>query len=212
MRKTEAKNRIHDTRVGTFSEKSEENLSEIAKNAAAHTHRGYLSYLFAVFRHGTPYALLYRITAAFSPALLILRALRIAWRILLLVERSALLLLLLGVLLFLLPLLVFLLLLYALFVRIAHRRTDRRCARLFTDQRVVALFSVSDTGYTERLCRALSRSYTVMLVGEWPQGARPSLLSCVLPLSSRCFYVREHYFFHLRRTLLRKSAFFAEIY
>ena len=34
MRKTEAKNRIHDTRVGTFSEKSEENLSEIAKNAA----------------------------------------------------------------------------------------------------------------------------------------------------------------------------------
>ena len=48
MRKTETKNRIHDTRVGTFSEKSEENLSEIAKNAAAHTHRGYLSCLFAL--------------------------------------------------------------------------------------------------------------------------------------------------------------------
>ena len=56
MRKTEAKNRIHDTRVGTFSEKSEENLSEIAKNAAAHTHRGYLSCLFAVFCYGTPYS------------------------------------------------------------------------------------------------------------------------------------------------------------
>ncbi len=212
MKQTKEESAFRDTRVPTFSEKAREYAKELSQNAAVHARRGYLRYLWSVFRRGTPYTLFHRISTRFSPVLFMARVLRIAWRVLLIAERSALLLLLVGIFLALAPVFLLLLIMFVCVMLVAHRRADHRYDSLFCGQRVVAVFSLSDGMYPKGLCCELSRDYTVLVVGELPKEQTLSLFSPTLLLAPRCLYVREHYFFHLRRTLLRKAAFFAAVY
>lgn len=212
MREVDENSAFQDTRVPDFDKKARNYALELGKNAAAYARGGYLGYVFAVFRHGTPYTLFRRLVARFSSVLFLARALRIALRVLLIAERSALLLLLLGLLFLLFPVFLVLSVLFAVITRVAQYRADRLYAHLFAEQRVVALFPVAGKVCTELFARDLSREYMLLIVGEFPQGVSLSPFSSARLMLPRCLCVREHYFFHLRRTLLRKSTFFAQIY
>ncbi len=207
---------FQNTRVSTFFEKTTSLAVAQGENAVAHAARRYGGYLWSVFRRGTPYLFFQRLFSAFSPAFLIARVLRMAVRVLLFVERSAHLLLLLLVLLLLAPLLLLVFLGFSYAAYHARRRANRRFAGLFRGRRVVAFFPQKSTPYAATLYQELARTYTVLVVSDFREhapGEEPlHPIAAALPLFENCLYLREHYYFYLRRTLLREAVFFATIY
>ncbi len=207
---------FQNTRPPAFFEKTQKNAALAAEAAAHHRTRGYIGYLWSLFRRGTPYALIHRLSAVFSPAFFTVRLIRIFFRVLLFIEKSAHLLLLAALLLLLAPLFLLVFLAFSYAARHARRRANRRFGTLFRGRRVIAFFPSQNTPFAEALYRDLSKNYTVLIVSDFaenaPSSARLHPIAAALPIGENCLYLREHYYFYLRRTLLREAAFFAAIY
>ena len=173
-------------------------LNAVKEAAALHTLPSYTRFLFGVLRAGRPYVLYARLRNFFLPTVWVMRALRIARRVLLLIETSAVLLLAAAILLALLP--VALIFGFSLLVAVLRerRRTSRVLAPQLTEHRVVVLFENSSAALS------FLSSYIVLVVTD--DLPTRSLAAVAFRSSNGVLFVRTHYYFHLRRTLLQRSA------
>ena len=191
-------------------------LSAGSRNAELHDSRSYPSYLLQMFRNGTPYALYRRARGIFGPAFFIGRVARIAIRIFAILQTSATLLLAGAFLLLLLPAVALLTLAYAYAAARDRRRCNRRYAALIADRRVLIFFPSLYHNFCDRQAGELSQKYTVLLVTDAPQeylaGKKMPLSCAARQRADGVLVVREHYYFHLRKTLLLRAAFCAQIY
>lgn len=191
-------------------------LSAGGRNAELHDSRSYPSYLLQTFRNGTPYALYRRARGIFGPAFFIGRVARIALRIFAILQTSATLLLAGIFLLLLLPVVALLTLAYAYAAARDRRRCNRRYAALIADRRVLIFFPSLYHNFCDRQAGELSQKYTVLLVTDAPQeylaGKKMPLSCAARQRADGVLVVREHYYFHLRKTLLLRAAFCAQIY
>lgn len=188
----------------------------LAQNAEAYHMPGYGRYLLAAFRRTSPYVLWQRARDAFAPAIFLSRAFRVLRWTLRILEASALLLLLLALLLVATPVLLVLFLSFLSAVLTNRRRTDRILAPRLENKRVLLLFSPVACASVARVFAPLCSEYTILLVVPF---FSPSEIAAHFPLSHAAYrradgviLVREHYYFHLARHLLGRSAFCARIF
>ena len=191
-------------------------LVAAAEQSKMYSAKDYGRYILDLLRGGNLYARWRRIQAAFLPALWISRAVRIAWRVFSFVETSAFLLLAVAIVLLALPIAALLSLAFASAAAHDRRRANRRYAHLFRGRRVLAFFPQGERDFFDRAISSLSGEYTVLLVGNIPakgmDGKRIPLTRAAVCRADGVLLVRGHYYFHLRRTLLREAVFFAAIF
>jgi hypothetical protein len=176
---------------------SEERVKQATASAAAHALPSYLRFLIRVWKGSTRYALYERLRTVFLPTIWIARVLRIARIVLIVIEASALALL--SAALFLVVFPVFAMLsLGILHAALRERgRMNRRLAPFVVDRHVLILFG-------ERSRVLQDASHTVLVVCDQLPTRQPAAVAC--RMADGVTLVREHYFFYLRRTLLRKAA------
>ncbi len=191
-------------------------LSEVAEQSKLYSASDYCRYIANMFRGGNLYARWRRIQTVFLPALWISRALRIAWRVFSIIETSAFLLLAVALVLFILPFALILSLAFAARAAYDRRRANRLYASLFCGRRVLAFFPQGESAFLERMAASLAGEYTVLMVDQLPSrgkdGKRIPITCAALRRADGVLLVRGHYYFHLRRTLLREAEFFAAIF
>lgn len=207
---------FHDTRVRPNAKKTGETvLKDNAQTAAFHEGHSYLSYLWQIFRRGTPYLLFRRARAFFYPALFLGRLFRIAKIVFRTVEASAVLLLALTLFFILFPPLLLLVLALLLLTAIENRQADRRFARLFEEKNVLAFFRTEPSPFFLSLAASLADKYTVLIVTDLPHaffdGRSGRGILAARQIGDGVLAVREQYFFHLRRRLLKNAARFVAI-
>ena len=189
-----------------------------SQSLRAHTHaaKGYFDFLRRSLRATDSFAVYRRIRAVFAPTLWIGRALRVAWRILSVVETGTFLLLLTLLFLLLLPFLLVLSLSFLCVALLWRRRENTRLSARLCGARVLVFFPKERTDFFDRACAALAADYTVLIVtdflSEFACGAKISPLHAAVHRKDGVLIVREHYYFYLRKTLLRESALFAAIF
>ena len=190
-------------------------VEALAQSAEEYQTSRYGRYLLAAFRRTSPYVLWQRARDAFAPALFLSRAFRVLRWTLRILEASALFLLLLAVLLIAAPVLLVLLLSFLSASRKSRRHADRILAPCLENRRVLLLFSPL-TPATARVFAPLCSKYTVLLVVPFfpPTDAqtRFPLVHVACRRADGVILVREHYYFHLARHLLGRSAFCARIF
>ncbi|MBQ8350911.1 MAG: hypothetical protein IJY20_02555 [Clostridia bacterium] len=177
--------------------KSQDRLTAAAESAAAHALPSYRRFLLKTLKGSTPYAIYGRLRTAFLPTIWIARVLRIARRVFLIVETSALLVFAAALLIVVLP--VFLLLTLAFFHAALRerRRVNHRLAPLVVGRHVLVLFGDGP------IAASLAAHYTVVVVSDQLPTRHPSVVA--FRTREGIVLVREHYFFYLRRTLLPKA-------
>ena len=165
-----------------------------ADNAVAHALPSYRRYLIKTLKSSQPYALYARARTVFRPTLWIARALRILRRAFLIIETSALLLFAAACLLLILPpvLLVGLAVFHAALRE--RRRMNRRLASRISGCHVTIFFAGNAS------VSLLPWQGTVLCVTDVLPMRHPAAVACMT--ANGVLYVREHYFFYLRRTLL----------
>ena len=173
-------------------------LYAAAESASLHALPSYGRFLMRVLRASRSYALYARARSVFSPTLWVVRVLRWTHRLLLIVETSALLLLAAALFLMLLPVLAVLLLSFAYAAVRERRRMNRRLAACLVGQRVLVLFENAAPA------ASLAGRYTVLVVGDKLPLRHPAAVACAI--GKNVLQVREHYYFYLRRTLLKRAA------
>lgn len=167
------------------------------ETARLHDLPSYGHFLRHLLHTSCPYATYTRFRSLFSPTLWLWRLFRWANRLLLLVGTSALLILAAAVLLLLLPLACLLSLAFWCATQYEQRRTDRSLETVLAGRHVVVLFADQATA------ALFPPFYTVLVVSH--------RLPCRSPFRvaarerSGCIRIREHYFFHLRRTILPQA-------
>ena len=184
--------------------------------AELHAAHGYASFLHLAFFHTNTYSLFRRFRTVFAPTLWIGRVLRFLYRAVMILETGTFLLLLSFLLFLFLPM--FTLLAAAFVFRAARqrRRENVRLGPLFRGARVLSFFPSERTPFSDAAWADLAKHYTVLLVTDFfsefsgTQGISP--LRPALLRADGVLLVREHYYFYLRRTLLRETAFFAAIF
>ncbi len=191
-----------------------ENLTAtLGERAEAAARRSYFSYLIALFRRTSPYALWQRARTAFAPAIFLSRLFRILRIVLRILEASALFLFAAALLLFIAPFVLFAALVAVIAARLTARRTDRRLRPDIEGRRVLVLFSTTASDAPARALASLSGQYTVLAVVPLFGGAGRRLpLLCAARRDGNVILVREYYYFHLARKLLDRAAFSARIY
>ncbi|MBQ8174949.1 MAG: hypothetical protein IJ009_06045 [Clostridia bacterium] len=191
-------------------------LFERSSRAQTHAARSYADFLHRSLQKTNAFAVWRRIRAVFAPTLWIGRAVRVMWRVFTFLETGTFLLLLALLFLLLLPVLAVLALAFAVAAMEFRRRENVRLAPRLCGARVLAFFPAERTDFTDRALADLVERYTVLLVTDFPsefaQGESVSPLHAAVHRSDGVLLVREHYYFYLRRTLLRESAFFAAIF
>lgn len=208
--------RFRDTRPSQEAEKTPHAMHRAAaRNATLHEARTYFGFLAEHFRRGTPYALYRRIRAFVYPAILIGRIFRIASYVFLVIRASAVLILTVTVLAVLLPPLLLWLLVTALLALHDRLACDRRFAHLIDGRRVLVFLACEAGGFADRAAAGLAQNYTVLLVSDFPSdylgGARLPTFSAARLRGDGALILREHYYFHLRRRIADRAAFFAVI-
>lgn len=191
-------------------------LSHGHRRAELHAAHGYFSFLYHAFPHTSTYMLFRRFHAVFAPTLWIGRVLRFLFRAVTVLETGTFLLLLSVLFLLLLPVLLLLATAFAFRAARERRRENTRLAPLFRGARVLSFFPAQRTPFAEGAWASLAERYTVVLVtdffSEFAGGQGISPLRPAFLRADGVLLVREHYYFYLRRTLLRESAFFAAIF
>ena len=187
----------------------------LGKRAAATARQSYFSYLFAVFRGTSPYALWERARTAFAPAIFLSRAFRVLRWIFRFLETSALFLFAAALVLCATPFFLAALLLFIAVAAVDSRRADRRLSQAICEKRVLVLFSPPRHGKTP--LATLAATYTLLVVvptfaTKCIDGGRFSFLRAAHRQSDGIILIREYYYFHLARTLLPHAAFCARIY
>lgn len=179
-------------------------MAAAAESAAAHALPSYRRFVIRALKGSTPYALYERLRSAFLPTIWIARVLRIARRVLLVIETSAFLILAAALLILVLP--IFLLLALSFFNAALRerRRMNRRLAPRLIGGRVLVCFGSGAP------VAALAAKYTVIVVTDQLPLRHPSTVACCT--HSGLIFVREHYFFYLRRTLLPRASRVALIF
>ena len=184
--------------------------------AELHTARGYVAFLRRAFPHTGTYTLFRRLRAVFAPTLWIGRALRFLFRVVTILETGTFVLLLSLLFLLLLPVLFLLAAAFVFRAARERRRENTRLAPFFRGARVLSFFPAERTPFADAAWASLSGRYTVLVVtdffSEFADGEGISLLRPAFLRADGVLLVREHYYFYLRRTLLRESAFFAAIF
>ena len=175
-----------------------ERLAAAARNAAVHALPSYYRFALKALKGSPPYAVYERLRSVFSPAFWLARVLRIARRVFLIIEASAFLVFAAAFLLLTLPVLLLLALAFANAVIHERRRMNRRLAASVTGQRVMVFFG--GAGHMA----VGTAGYTVLLVTDALPLRHPAAVA--YRRADGVIMVREHYFFYLRRTLLRTTA------
>jgi hypothetical protein len=189
---------------------------ELLQRADATAHGRYLSYLFALFKSTSPYALWQRARTAFAPAIFLSRVFRILRWIFRFIEASALFLVAAAVILLAAPLFLLFLLSVASAAAVSARRTDCKIRPRLEGKRVLIIFSQTAKAAGARPLTALAGDYTVLLVTPLFSAPRAGKGRFHL-LSAACFrpdgviLVREYYYFRLARKQLSRAAFCARI-
>lgn len=187
---------------------------ELSATADATVCTGYFRYLLTVFRGTSPYALWQRARAAFAPAVFLSRCFRILRWIFRIVEASALFLFASVLFLLITPFLLALALAFVAAAALAIRRADRALAPLICARRVLVLFS---WGNRKGAFAAFAGEYAVLAVTPLFSSpdtgtGRFSIFSAAKVGRDGVILVREYYYFHLAKTLLREAAFCARVY
>lgn len=164
--------------------------------AALHELPSYRQFLIKTLKSSQPYGLYARIRTAFAPTIWLARIFRIARRVFLIIETSAVLLFTAAILLLLLPLALVIALAIVQAALRERRRMNRRLAQLIVGRRVAILFAGESA-------LALTAGYTVLCVTDTLPSRHPAVSAC--RARNGAILVREHYFFYLRRTLLPKA-------
>lgn len=170
----------------------------VQEATALHALPSYGHFLGRLLRTSRPYTAYTRIRTLFSPTLWLWRLFRLANRLLVLVETGAMLILALAFLLLLLPPAGLLALAFFCAVRREMRRADRRLAAAIAGRHVVILFAENASA------AIFPPFYTVLVVSSRLPCRSP--VRVALRTSAGAILVREHYFFHLRRSLLSQAA------